>query len=282
MILNGLGATKYEELFVVWRTVARLLRDAGYTIVDPEVGELVTSLDMAGCSLTLVCLDDELETLWRAPADTPAYRKGIADRHGWRTRAPDRGRGHRRRRTVTAEVDAGVAALWAHGDGGPDGDRGRDAADAEQSSAASTRSPATVTTAAGMVKGTSAAVRARQQRPTAGAGAATVLRAPARPGRTRPAARRACCGAPRWLRVGERARRRQRRDTGGTVAAAVRAGLDAITALGKAKVGDKTMVDALLPFVDTLEQQTDAGADLSAAWAAAADAADRPRRQRPG
>ena len=77
-ILNGLGATKYEELFVVWRTVARLLRDAGYTVVDPEVGELVTSLDMAGCSLTLVYLDDELERFWRAPADTPAYRKGAA------------------------------------------------------------------------------------------------------------------------------------------------------------------------------------------------------------
>src|SRR6185503_9336458 len=67
-----------EELFVVWRSVAPMLREAGYTLVDPEVGELVTSLDMAGCSLTLVFLDSELETLWRAPADTPAYRKGSA------------------------------------------------------------------------------------------------------------------------------------------------------------------------------------------------------------
>ena len=57
VILNGLGATKYEELFVVWRTAAHLLRDAGYTLVDPEVGELVTSLDMAGCSLTVAFLD---------------------------------------------------------------------------------------------------------------------------------------------------------------------------------------------------------------------------------
>src|SRR6478672_939970 len=53
VILNGLGRTKYEELFVVWGTVARLLRDRGYEIVEPEVGELVTSLDMAGCSLTM-------------------------------------------------------------------------------------------------------------------------------------------------------------------------------------------------------------------------------------
>ena len=75
-ILNGLGATKYEELFVVWKTVSALLRDRGYTVVDPEVGELVTSLDMAGISLTLVYLDEELEKFWTAPADTPAYRKG--------------------------------------------------------------------------------------------------------------------------------------------------------------------------------------------------------------
>ena len=75
-ILNGLGRTKYEELFVVWKTVAALLAEAGLTVVQPEVGELVTSLDMAGCSLTVTWLDDELERLWCSPADTPAYRKG--------------------------------------------------------------------------------------------------------------------------------------------------------------------------------------------------------------
>ncbi|MDQ0616011.1 dihydroxyacetone kinase [Arthrobacter globiformis] len=76
VILNGLGSTKHEELFVLWGTVAPLLRAAGYTLVLPEVGELVTSLDMAGVSLTLTCLDDELEPLWTAPAETPAYRRG--------------------------------------------------------------------------------------------------------------------------------------------------------------------------------------------------------------
>ena len=48
VILNGLGRTKYEELFVVWGTVARLLGDRGYEIVEPEVGELVTSLTWPG------------------------------------------------------------------------------------------------------------------------------------------------------------------------------------------------------------------------------------------
>ncbi|MDR1430526.1 MAG: dihydroxyacetone kinase subunit DhaK, partial [Propionibacteriaceae bacterium] len=75
-VLNGLGATKYEELFVLWNDVQPLLEDAGYEIVDPEVGELATSLDMAGLSLTLVWLDDELEPLWRAPAYSAAFRKG--------------------------------------------------------------------------------------------------------------------------------------------------------------------------------------------------------------
>ena len=60
------------------------------TIVAPEVGELVTSLDMAGCSLTLIWLDDELETLWRAPADTPAFREGSAIASG----TPHRAHGH--------------------------------------------------------------------------------------------------------------------------------------------------------------------------------------------
>ena len=49
-------------------------------IVEPEVGELVTSLDMAGCSLTVMWLDDELERYWTAPADTPAYKKGAGGR----------------------------------------------------------------------------------------------------------------------------------------------------------------------------------------------------------
>ncbi|MBI0384224.1 dihydroxyacetone kinase subunit DhaK, partial [Streptomyces albiflaviniger] len=73
VVLNGLGATKYEELYVLWGAVARQLDEAGLMPVRPEVGELVTSLDMAGCSLTLSWLDEELERLWLAPADTPAF-----------------------------------------------------------------------------------------------------------------------------------------------------------------------------------------------------------------
>ncbi|WP_127819530.1 dihydroxyacetone kinase family protein, partial [Microbacterium sp. CPCC 204701] len=75
-ILNGLGSLKYEEMFVVYRRIAELLTEAGLEIVDPHVGEYCTSFDMAGTSLTLFWLDDELETLWQTAVDTPAYRRG--------------------------------------------------------------------------------------------------------------------------------------------------------------------------------------------------------------
>ncbi|GIG41837.1 erythrulose kinase [Cellulomonas phragmiteti] len=82
VVLNGLGRTKYEELFVLWRAVRARLDAAGLQAVQPDVGELVTSLDMSGCSLTLVWLDDDLERWWCAPAHTPAYRRGVVGGSG--------------------------------------------------------------------------------------------------------------------------------------------------------------------------------------------------------
>ena len=75
-LLNGLGSSKYEELFVLWQAVAAELKAHGLDVVEPEAGEFVTSLDMQGCSLSLLWLDDELERYWRAPSDAPVLRKG--------------------------------------------------------------------------------------------------------------------------------------------------------------------------------------------------------------
>lgn len=75
VMLNGLGGTKYEELFVLYRDIHRLLAVAGLQVHDPIVGEVVTSLDMAGCSLTLMWLDDELLRLHDAPASSPAFSR---------------------------------------------------------------------------------------------------------------------------------------------------------------------------------------------------------------
>lgn len=76
VLLNGLGGVKYEELFVLYNSVAKLLDEAGVSVIEPDVGELVTSFEMAGVSLTLSWLNPELEAYWSAPANTPAYRKG--------------------------------------------------------------------------------------------------------------------------------------------------------------------------------------------------------------
>jgi dihydroxyacetone kinase len=76
VLVNGLGSTKYEELFVLFGHVSQQLRAAGYELAAPQVGELVTSLDMAGASLTLTWLDEELEQLWLAPAHCPAMHRG--------------------------------------------------------------------------------------------------------------------------------------------------------------------------------------------------------------
>ena len=75
-IVNGLGSTKYEELFVTAGNISDRLKAAGIEVVDLESGEFVTSMDMAGISLTLVWVDDELLGYWDAACDAPAYRKG--------------------------------------------------------------------------------------------------------------------------------------------------------------------------------------------------------------
>ncbi len=75
VLVNGLGCTKYEELFVLYRDIHTHLENAGLALHDPYIGEFATSLDMAGCSLTLMWLGDELQELHDAPAETPAFTR---------------------------------------------------------------------------------------------------------------------------------------------------------------------------------------------------------------
>jgi dihydroxyacetone kinase-like protein len=71
-IVNGMGATPLMELYVVNRRLQELLDERGFAVHDAWVGDYMTSLDMAGCSITVLELDAELEELLAAPADTPA------------------------------------------------------------------------------------------------------------------------------------------------------------------------------------------------------------------
>jgi dihydroxyacetone kinase-like protein len=74
---NGMGSTPLIELYIAHRRVAHLLADAGVTIARSLVGNYITSLDMDGCSITLLRADDELLGLWDAPVHTPALRWGM-------------------------------------------------------------------------------------------------------------------------------------------------------------------------------------------------------------
>ena len=69
VLVNSLGATPHEELYILYRTVRARLEGAGATIVMPLVGRYATSMEMAGASFTIAKLDEELEALLRAPCD---------------------------------------------------------------------------------------------------------------------------------------------------------------------------------------------------------------------
>ena len=76
VVVNGMGATPASELYVVYRRVAQRLEEAGVTIERSLVGNFVTSLDMAGCSVTVMRADDKDIELFDAPCHTAALRQG--------------------------------------------------------------------------------------------------------------------------------------------------------------------------------------------------------------
>ena len=74
--VNGMGGTPLLELYIVYAEVARLAEEHGLKIERNLIGNYITSLEMQGCSITLLKLDDELIEYWDAPVDTPALRWG--------------------------------------------------------------------------------------------------------------------------------------------------------------------------------------------------------------
>ena len=73
VMINGLGATPMEELLILYRAVHQHLQKEGVTVYMPHIGEFATSMEMAGCSVTLFRLNEEHKALLRAPASTPFY-----------------------------------------------------------------------------------------------------------------------------------------------------------------------------------------------------------------
>ncbi|MCQ1950300.1 dihydroxyacetone kinase family protein [Arthrobacter sp. zg-Y859] len=258
VILNGLGSTKYEELFLLWGEISPRLEQAGLQLVEPQVGELVTSLDMAGVSLSLVWLDDELEPLWCAPADTPAFRKGSAlaarteteddaliddsyiDNVAQGTPTSQKSAAH-----VVAFASAALNTIREHEETlaqmdaiAGDGDHGR-----------------------GMVRGLDAALTAAIWASKGGAGVGSTL---TRAGDAWAEHAGGTSGVL-WgsaLRAAGRIIGDDNEIGFPEILQASDAFADALTRLGKASLGDKTMVDAVVPFVVELRNASDGGQTL--------------------
>lgn len=268
IVLNGLGATKYEELFVLFNDVAESLGRQGVQLMEPEVGELVTSLDMAGCSLSVTWLDDELTELWSAPCETVSFKRGVV------TVVTDRPRVVHADSAGVPVIEAGtvdaVAAAAA--------DVVRDVIDAMHVVlVANEHDLGRLDSVAGDGDHGSGMVR--------GFGAAQVAAASATgsPGHVLDSAGSALAeraGGTSGMLWGVMLQAAGRSlDSGpvldaGAVADAVRASLTAVQAAGNAKPGDKTLVDALIPFADVLHTRVGAGDALVTAWRSAAKAAE--------
>ena len=281
VLINGLGATKYEELFVLYAEIAPLLREAGLETHEPLIGEFVTSLDMAGCSLSLFWLDDDLERLHDAPTVTPAFTRGGGASAAASTRSmsgttwagtlvsesPRRSRmdeesdrndgpggqaGIRARVAIAAALTAVEAAedeLGRLDAAAGDGDHG-----------------------AGMTRGFRAAVAAiagvdeSARRSLVTAGQAFMDQAGGASG--------ALVGG--WLvAMGQALPPEDNAVDAASWGTALRQGLAALARLGGAEVGDKTMLDTLVPFVDAF---TAGDGDLPTVWGAALPAAEAGMR----
>jgi dihydroxyacetone kinase len=275
-IVNGLGTVKYDELFLLYGKVERLLTAEGLRAVEPECGELVTSLDMPGLSLTLFWLDDELAEYWSAPADTPAYRKSPGDRQARRD-TTDRRHGVALAEPGTEEairlgyriVDAlntisTVATAnednWGKLDSvAGDGDHGM-----------------------GMRRGADAALAAAKG--AAGTGVRGVLVCAGEAWSEKAGGTSGALWGTGMIQAGN-ALGNKAIYSAADAAAAVRAFSSAVVELGGAQVGDKTMVDAIVPFADVfaegLSRDAPLGPTLIKAAAAAKSAADTTAALRP-
>jgi dihydroxyacetone kinase len=75
VLVNGLGATPKEELYIIYRAVIKILEQRGIKAVQPYIGEFATSMEMTGASISILKLDSELKRLLAKPADTPFFKQ---------------------------------------------------------------------------------------------------------------------------------------------------------------------------------------------------------------
>lgn len=77
LFVNGMGGTPLSELYIVYRRAVQVIQEKGATVERSLVGNYITALEMQGCSISVLRLDDELTDLWDAPVHTAALRWGV-------------------------------------------------------------------------------------------------------------------------------------------------------------------------------------------------------------
>lgn len=268
VLLNGLGRTKYEELFACYPEIDKRLRAAGLTPYRTEVGEFVTSLDMAGVSLSLMALDDELAELYDHDCDTPGFRPQRADEQALEDDAAasaDRSTQSSRGGVVHELLSAGLRQVAANEDElgrldavAGDGDHGQ-----------------------GIVRGLRAAVAAADRTGSDPADPRSVGDALLAAGTALADAAGGASGALYGTLLSQTGAGLKTRDSAVDavlLAQAVDGATRAVAELGGAERGDKTMLDALEPFRDALSEQAESGIDLATAVDSAARVADKAAR----
>ena len=233
VLLNGLGSFKYEELFVLFGAVNQELLARGVVLADCECGELVTSLDMAGVSLSLCWLDAELEGFWSAPADSAAYRRGAL------TPLPQAQNALLGRfEAVEKALEQRAEELGALDAVAGDGDHGL-----------------------GMLRGIRGARQSAIHACTRGCSTGEVLMEAGEAWSDHGGGTSGALWGGALLAAGNSIA--QASEVGAKeIAAALDAALQAVVGLGQAVPGDKTMVDALQPYCLQLRSELQAGVAL--------------------
>lgn len=266
-IVNGLGTVKYDELFLLFGKIETLLIQAGLTVFEPECGEIVTSLDMSGLSLTLFWLDEELKQYWAAPADTPAYRKGNSSPRGKRRTAnPAAVVVENSEKPTAAAAALGASAVLAVS-------AVRDVVmEHEQALGRLDAIAGDGDHGIGMRRGVDAAVAAATSKATddGGASVGSILTAAGEAWSEKAGGTSGALWGTAVIAVAATLGNRNAYSSQ-DAANAVRAFANAITELGKAEPGDKTMVDAILPFHDSFLNSLADGASVAQALKSAAE-----------
>lgn len=272
LILNSLGTVKQEELFVVYRKIDRLLSAHGLIIVEPVVGELITSFDMAGVSLTLFWLNDELEETWLAAADTPAFHRtqALCDEIQSPEVNADRNKVDAIEAFTTGSAESQRAAqlvftmlqaaqvvideqreeLGRLDAVAGDGDHG-----------------------IGMQRGIAAAIKAAKAAQDAQAGVESLLTAAGAAWADQAGGTSGALWGVMLRSLGS-AIGNQTAPNASSIAAGIASALHHVVDLGKAQPGDKTLVDVLHPFYAAYAAAISRGSSISAAWTIAASVAE--------